>query len=74
MKVWDVSLACDQLNRLVRMNGGFLIGGDSGGGWSYGNTAYGAPFGSCDGLDSWSLADLFDEALGIWVATADSTK
>ncbi len=74
MKVRDVALACGQLNRLVRMDGGFVIGGDSGGGWSYGNVAYGATFGSCDGLDSWSVADLFDEALGARVVTVDPTK
>lgn len=67
MQVRDVSIACGNLNRLVQMDEGFVIGGDSGGGWSFNFTAYGETFGSCDALDSWTVADLFDNALGIFV-------
>ena len=74
MQVQDLSIACGSLNRLVRMNEGFVIGGDSGGGWSFDTRAYGATFGSCGGLDSWTVADLFDEALGVRVLTSDPTK
>lgn len=69
MQVRDVSLACGNLDRLVQMDDGFNIGGDSGGGWSFNFTAYGATYGSCDALDSWSVADLFDEALGVIVTS-----
>lgn len=54
--------------KLVQMNGAVTIGGDSGGGWSFGNTAYGGHFGLCWSKSSFSVADLFDEALGVAVA------
>jgi streptogrisin C len=54
--------------KLVQMNGAVTIGGDSGGGWSFGNTAYGGHYGLCWGKSSFSVADLFDEALGVAVA------
>jgi streptogrisin C len=41
--------------------------GDSGGGWSYGSKAYGSQKGHCASKDAWSVADLFDEALGVKV-------
>lgn len=43
--------------------------GDSGGGWSYNTTASGIHFGLCDNLSSFSVADLLDEALGLFVRT-----
>ncbi len=70
MEVRDASIACGAMSTLVQMNDGFVIGGDSGGGWSWNFTAYGSTFGSCDALDSFSVADLFDEALGISVRTS----
>ncbi len=55
-------------DRLVRMNGHVTTGGDSGGGWSLGNRAYGSTKGNCGG-NVWSVADLYDEALGVRVLT-----
>ncbi len=54
--------------KLVQMNGAVTIGGDSGGGWSFNFTAYGGHFGLCFNKSSFSVADLFDEALGVAVA------
>lgn len=53
--------------KLVQMNGAVAIGGDSGGGWSWGGTAYGSHKGKCWSKDSFSVADLYDEALGVFV-------
>ncbi|MFS1525647.1 hypothetical protein ACL7TT_16290 [Microbulbifer sp. 2304DJ12-6] len=53
--------------RLVRMNGDVTINGDSGGGWSFGNRAYGSHVGDCGGRNVFSVADLFDEAIGVTV-------
>ena len=54
--------------KLVQMNGAVTIGGDSGGGWSFNFTAYGGHFGLCFNKSSFSVADLFNEALGVAVA------
>lgn len=54
--------------KLVQMNGAVTIGGDSGGGWSFNFTAYGGHYGLCFNKSSFSVADLFDEALGVAVA------
>jgi streptogrisin C len=59
-------------NRLVAMDDtAVLTRGDSGGGYSFVNRAYGSVKGFClvdDRLSSaWSVADLYDEALGIHV-------
>ena len=75
LDVQDVSQACTNSgvfnNRLVLMNGDTAIGGDSGGGWSFGNTAYGGHKGNCNpdfpNRDAWSVAALFDEAIGVRV-------
>ena len=75
LEVQDVSQACTNSgvfnNRLVLMNGDTAIGGDSGGGWSFGNTAYGGHKGNCNpdfpNRDAWSVAALFDEAIGVRV-------
>jgi len=56
-------------DRLVRMNGNSAIGGDSGGGWSWNNRAYGSVKGICGGGAVFSVADLYDEALGVRVRT-----
>ena len=48
---------------LVRMDGNFPIGGDSGGGWSWGTTAYGLHTGNCGGgNDAFTKVDFFDAA------------
>lgn len=56
-------------NRLVRMNGNSAIPGDSGGGWSFNYRAYGSVKGICGGGSVFSVADLYDEALGVTVLT-----
>lgn len=56
-------------DRLVRMNGNSAIGGDSGGGWSWNFRAYGSVKGICGGGAVFSVADLYDEALGVTVRT-----
>lgn len=73
LEVQDVSQACTNEgvfnDRLVMMNGVAGKGGDSGGGWSFGGTAFGSHKGRCgpDFVDRsvWSVADLFDEALSV---------
>lgn len=62
-------------DRLVAMNAkNTTIGGDSGGGWSFNFTAYGSHKGGCtvDGAvrNVFSVADLYDEALGVTVRTS----
>lgn len=69
LRVWNVSIACGPSNRLVQMNGDTLIDRDSGGGWSFDTRAYGGHMGNCGGWDSFTVADLFDEALGVFVPT-----
>jgi len=49
---------------------GVLIPGDSGGGWSVGNTAYGSFKGWCPDNVAFSVADLYDEAIGATVRVA----
>jgi hypothetical protein len=61
-------------DRLVAMNAkNTTIGGDSGGGWSFGLKAYGSHKGGCtvNGAvrNVFSVADLYDEALGVTVRT-----
>lgn len=76
LRVQDVSQACTNEgvfnDRLVMMNGrGVAIGGDSGGGFSFGNTAFGSVKGLCapNFLNNltFSVADLYDEAIGVRV-------
>jgi streptogrisin C len=65
-----LSYTCSPVQRLVRMSGDTLIGGDSGGPWYNTHIAFGAHFGNCSTpFDHFSPADLFDEALGVRVAT-----
>jgi hypothetical protein len=69
LKVENPNVFCGfPQQKLVQMNGAVTIGGDSGGGWSFNFTAYGGHFGLCWGKSSFSVADLFDEALGVVVA------
>jgi len=55
--------------RLVQMNDDVAMPGDSGGGWSNGNTAFGSHSGHCGNpsRDFFSVADLYDEAIGVSV-------
>ena len=74
--VSDVSEACTNSgvfnDRLVLTNHDVGIGGDSGGGWSFDRRAYGSQKGSCSGRDAFSVADLYDEALGVRVRLSDT--
>lgn len=74
LDVQDVSQACTNdgvfNDRLVLMNGDVGIPGDSGGGWSFGATAFGSHKGNCadvPGREVFSVADLYDEAIGVRV-------
>lgn len=74
LTVFDASIACtlsDVFNdRLVQMDAITSVVGDGGGGWSLFNTAYGSQKGWCANKDAWSVADLFDEAIGVIVVVA----
>lgn len=79
MSVFLTSAACtvdgDPNDRLVAMNKiQTLIGGDSGGPWFVDFRAYGSTKGICGFSGAaravWSVADLYDEALGVTVNTA----
>jgi streptogrisin C len=59
-------------DRLVQMTAITSIPGDSGGPWSFGGTAYGSQKGWCNNKDAWSVADLFDEAIGVKVNISPS--
>ncbi len=76
--VFRTSISCTNSgvfnDRLVAMNAKrTTIGGDSGGGWSFNFTAYGSHKGGClvSGAvrNAFSVADLYDEALGVSVLT-----
>lgn len=85
LEVLDTSISCDNpsglSNRVVLMNGqGVAKHGDSGGGFSFANTAFGLMLGGClpgypydpvtgNGWVGFSVADLLDEALGVAVYT-----
>jgi len=43
------------------------VGGDSGGPWSFGGAVYGSQKGWCGSKDAFSVAALYDEALGVAV-------
>ncbi|NGY65575.1 hypothetical protein G7043_42450 [Lentzea sp. NEAU-D13] len=77
--VFRTSISCTNSgvfnDRLVAMNAkNTTIGGDSGGGWSFNFTAFGSHKGGCtvDGSvrNVFSVADLYDEALGVSVRTS----
>jgi hypothetical protein len=70
LAVRDTSIVCGGLNRLVQMNGDTLIGGDSGGGWSFADRAFGGHQGNCGGFDSFTKGAYFDEAIGVSIATS----
>ena len=76
--VFRTSISCTNSgvfnDRLVAMNAKrTTIGGDSGGGWSFNFTAYGSHKGGCSVSgavrNAFSVADLYDEALGVTVLT-----
>ena len=76
LQVDDVSQSCTNNgvfnDRLVLMDGaGVAAGGDSGGPWFFGNRAYGSMKGFClpnfPNQITFSVADLYDEALGVVV-------
>jgi hypothetical protein len=66
---------CGGTQRLVGMEtDDTFTFGDSGGGWSMNTRAYGSIVGACSvaGVwhNTWSIADLYDEALGVTVRTS----
>ncbi len=75
LDVQDVSQACTNSgvfnDRLVLMDGTTAILGDSGGPWYFGLAAYGSDKGWCNpdfpNQDAWSMADLYQEAIGVTV-------
>ena len=76
--VFRTSISCTNSgvfnDRLVAMNAkNTTIGGDSGGGWSFNFRAYGSHKGGCTVNNAvrnvFSVADLYDEALGVRVRT-----
>lgn len=79
-RVFKTSVSQGSSNRLVAMRGMNMVGGDSGGPWSFYDKAYGVvkgarymcdpfwPF-SCNWRDTWSRASYFGYALGVWVRT-----
>lgn len=70
---WSCSIAGFDVGSMARTNQDIGVGGDSGGGWSYSTTAYGGHVGWCphngSTFDVFTIADLFDEALGVQVRT-----
>ncbi|SDE02417.1 hypothetical protein [Glycomyces harbinensis] len=56
--------------RMVQMNKRVTTGGDSGGGWSHGNRAYGSHVGYCAGDSVFTPVAYFPNALGVSVRTA----
>lgn len=69
-QVTHVGATCGSAGSQVQMSPRVGIGGDSGGGWSLGTTAYGLHKGNC-GTDKkgFSLAIALDAALGVSVRT-----
>jgi hypothetical protein len=57
-------------SHLIRMSKFLGIPGDSGGPWYYGNRAFGSHIGYCFNRDIFSIADAFDEAIGVRVRTS----
>jgi len=70
LRVLETNVTCTgggfTIENLVRMDGDATMGGDSGGGWSWGGRAYGSHVGDCGG-NVFMPVDLFDEALGVSV-------
>jgi hypothetical protein len=56
-------------NNLVGMNGDVAVGGDSGGGWSNNNNAFGFHKGSCGGGNVWTRASILPTTIAIAVLT-----
>ncbi len=71
LDVRDVSIECTNdgvyNNRLVQMTGITSAKGDSGGPWFRDYRVFGSQKGWCNSRDAWSVADLYDEALGVQV-------
>lgn len=66
---WSCTLDGFYTQSLVRMDGDVTIGGDSGGGWSWNNRAYGSHVGDCSWQNVFSRADDLNEAIGASVLT-----
>ena len=57
------------VKNMISMSKYLTMGGDSGGGWSYENTAFGSTTGSCDSKSIFSPADRYNKAIGVTVLT-----
>lgn len=66
---WSCTLDGFLTDSLVRMDGDVTIGGDSGGGWSWNNRAYGSHVGDCSWQNVFSRVDDMNEAIGVSVLT-----
>lgn len=70
---WNCTIDGHVIRQMVRTNKDIGMGGDSGGGWSNGNTAYGSHVGWCDTSggtrDVFTPVFLFPNALGVDVRT-----
>jgi hypothetical protein len=68
-EVVAIGVTCGGANSMVQTTPDAGSGGDSGGGWSFGGTAYGLHFGNCGaaGREGFSLAIALDAALGVRV-------
>ena len=67
-----VNYSLGTVNNLVRVSGDDSIGGDSGGGWSFGTVAWGVHSGSGSGTSSsgssyFTPAQLAESVLGVWI-------
>ena len=73
LEIESTSVTCTYLQgtveNMIGMDGNAATNGDSGGGWSYGNTAYGSLTGICNNKNIFSPADNFDDAIGVTVLT-----
>lgn len=70
LTIETLSITCSTIQNMVGMDGlGVTQAGDSGGGWSHTNAAYGSVVGSCNGKAVWTPASLFDDAIGVTVMT-----
>lgn len=62
-----VNYSIGTVNNLVRVSGDNSIGGDSGGGWSFNNTAWGVHSGSNGSESYFTPAQLAESALGVTI-------
>lgn len=64
---WSCTLEGHLTTNLVRMSGANTLNGDSGGGWSFDNRAFGSHVGFCYGKSVFTKADCYPDAIGVSV-------